>query len=62
MYSDKTWRPLVDFSHFDITQDNYGGMSMFIPLERYDRKGLNYNTTIRQMEWWYAAQLDQLFK
>lgn len=62
MYSDRTWRPLVDFSHFDITQDNYGGMSMFIPLERYDRKGLNYNTTIRQMEWWYAAQLDQLFK
>ena len=45
----------VDFSQFTISEEKYGGMSMFVPLKRYDRNGNSYNTTIRQMGWYHAV-------
>lgn len=43
-------RYLVDFD-FEVDEENYGGMSMFLPLNRYSKIGLNYNSTFRQMSW-----------
>ena len=44
----------IDFS-FDAKKEDYGCMSMFVPLDIYDSKGLSYNKDIRQMEWYWAA-------
>lgn len=46
---------LVDFDDFTVTDDNFGGMSMFVPLNRYNSTKKNYNELIKQMEWYKAA-------
>lgn len=46
---------LVDFDDFTVTDDNFGGMSMFVPLNRYNSTQKNYNELIKQMEWYNAA-------
>lgn len=46
---------LVDFEDFTVTDDNFGGMSMFVPLDRYNSTKKNYNELIKQMEWYKAA-------
>lgn len=40
---------------FDMTEERFGGMSMFVPLSVYDANGYNLNKTILQMAWYYAA-------
>lgn len=46
---------LVNFKDFTVTGDNFGGMSMFVPLERYNTTVKNYNTLIKQTSWYNAA-------
>lgn len=43
---------LVNFRDFDVTEENFGGMSMFIPQEGLQRTD---NQTIKKMGWYYAA-------
>ncbi len=44
----------IDFS-FNAKEEDYGCMSMFVPLDVYDFQGLSYNQDARQMEWYWAA-------
>lgn len=46
---------LVNFDDFTVTDDNFGGMSMFVPLERYNTTKENYNTLIKQTAWYNAV-------
>ncbi len=46
---------LVNFNDFTVTDDNFGGMSMFVPLERYNTTKENYNTLIKQTTWYEAV-------
>ena len=46
---------LVNFDDFTVTDDNFGGMSMFVPLERYNTTTENYNTLIKQTSWYNAV-------
>lgn len=45
----------IDFYDFQLTDNNYGGMSMFIPLEEYTNYYIsdveNLNSSIKQMDW-----------
>lgn len=44
---------------FAVTDDNYGGVSMFIPMDSYDSStSENPNETIKQMSWYYAIGMD----
>ena len=45
----------VNFSDFSVTDERYGGISMFIPLDIYDAKELTFNHTFRQTAWYYAT-------
>ena len=49
-----SFRPNVNFNDFEMTEDYFIGVSMFVPLSRYDRLGLDYNQSIRKMGWWHA--------
>lgn len=50
---------LVSFNDFNLTDESYGGMSMFIPMETYDKYINNHwNQGITQMEWYYATGLN----
>lgn len=40
---------------FDVTEERFGGMSMFVPLQIYDANNYDYNRTIQQMSWYWAA-------
>lgn len=49
----------VDFYDFKVTDDNYGGMSMFVPRIVYQQVfGKDWNKTIAQMQWYYAAGIE----
>lgn len=54
--SDNASKTFVDFT---VTTENYGGVSMFFPLTKYDTsKNLNlynYNQDIKKMQWYYAV-------
>lgn len=43
---------------FNVTWERYGGVSVFVPQRIYDTYGRNYNQTIKQMQWYYAAGVD----
>ena len=45
---------LVTFD-FDVTEERFGGMSMFVPLDIYDDNGYDFNRTIGRMSWYHAA-------
>lgn len=45
---------------FEMTEERFGGISMFIPLERYENSRLNYNETISQMAWYHAVGWSEL--
>ncbi|WP_289220866.1 hypothetical protein, partial [Xylanibacter rodentium] len=51
---------LVDFD-FDMNEEKFGGMSMFVPLEIYDKKGYDFCETIQKMTWYYAAGVDKCY-
>lgn len=48
----RNYVPSVDFT---VTDERYGGLNMFMPQDIYDKKGYNYNQTIKQMQWYYAS-------
>ena len=45
---------------FEVTEERFGGISMFIPLERYKNTKLKYNETINQMAWYHAVGWSEL--
>lgn len=49
-----------NYVNFDFTgsEEDYGGMSMFIPQEIFDTYGTSYNETISNMAWYYAAGIN----
>ena len=44
----------------EITEERFGGVSMFIPLERYENTKLKYNTLIKQTAWYQAVGWSEL--
>lgn len=40
---------------FEMTEERYGGISMFVPLERYNNTLIKYNETINKMAWYHAV-------
>lgn len=49
----------VDFRNFTMSEDLYGGLSMFVPMSEYDRYGYSWNKDIAQMEWHYATGMNK---
>jgi hypothetical protein len=43
---------------FEVTEEKYGGVSMFVPQSWSGY--YQYNRDIKQMEWYYAAGLNQI--
>lgn len=41
----------IDFSSFTISDDNFGGLSMFIPQAGYSQSDINPNSVISKMQW-----------
>ena len=46
---------LVDFNDFEVTEERYGGLSMFVPQAVTKATYYLYNTDIKKMGWYYAA-------
>ena len=45
---------------FTVTDENYGGMSMFFPMEKYNKMTIYLpNERIGEMQWYKAAGIDQ---
>ena len=40
---------------FEMTEERYGGISMFVPLERYNDTRIKYNELIDKMAWYHAV-------
>ncbi len=47
--------PHVNFGDFTVTEEKFGGMSMFFPLAKYASRKHNYNEDIKKMGWYYAV-------
>lgn len=45
----------VYFNDFTVTDDKYGGISMFFPLSKYEKASHPYNEDIKQMQWYQAV-------
>ncbi len=45
----------VNFNDFTITEEKFGGMSMFFPLAKYASASHNYNKDIHKLAWYYAV-------
>lgn len=43
------------FFDFNVTEQRYGGISMFFAKESYDKNGLTYNEDIKKMQWYWAV-------
>lgn len=52
----------VTFSEFNLTEWKYGGMSMFVPMDIYDKRGRNWNRCISKMKWFYATGMNRFYK
>lgn len=48
----------ADYSSFKLTDDNYGGVSIFIPASYYPT---TYKDGIKKMAWYYATGMDEYF-
>ena len=48
------------FRDFNVTAERYGGISMFVPQNRYTTFIQRQNERIKKMEWYSAAGLSQL--
>jgi len=42
------------FADFTVTADNYGGVSMFFPLEKYTGD-VNFNEDVKKLAWYHAV-------
>ena len=51
---DKIWR--YNYSDFTVTEENYHGVSMFVPQDPASGDYAQYNEQIKQMEWYRATQ------
>lgn len=51
-FSRKWMTDIVDFSSFQTEQANFAGVSMFFPLPRYNKIGLDLNKSIKNYRWW----------
>ena len=45
---------------FTITEERFGGISMFVPLERYNNTNFKYNEGIKKMAWYQAVGWSEL--
>lgn len=55
------WQVLgtLDFD-FEVTEERFGGISMFVPLERYEDTLIKYNEGIKKMAWYQAIGWSEL--
>lgn len=55
----KKWQVMgtLDFD-FEVTEERFGGVSMFVPLARYEETLLKYNELIPKMAWYHAVWSD----
>ncbi len=63
-YKSSMWATSFSWpSSFSVNDDNYGGMSMFFPMEIYNyNKNYYPNEKIKNMKWYMAAGLDKYAK
>ena len=45
---------------FNVTENRFGGVSMFIPLERYNHTTYTSNEDIKKMAWYQAVGWSEL--
>ena len=47
----------INFNDFTVSEEKYGGMSMYIPRTFYDEYSYSkhYNSTYHQMQWYHAV-------
>ena len=45
----------INFNDFTVTEERYGGISMFIPQQPGNNSYAQYNQDIKKMAWYYAA-------
>lgn len=48
------------FYDFTVTEEAFGGVSMFFPLEKYNNGTTHYNEDIKKMGWYYAVGWSEL--
>lgn len=50
----------IDFSQFEMTEERYGGVSMFVPQQRSSSNYTKYNQDIRKTAWYWAVHLNEI--
>ncbi len=45
----------VKFSDFKVTEEKFGGVSMFFPMQKYASTTHQYNENIAKLSWYYAV-------
>lgn len=56
--TDKPWD--IHYSDFEMTEERYSGVSMFVPREPSGFNYSHYNTDIQKLAWYYAAGLKDI--
>ena len=56
--TDKSW--FTHYSDFEVTEENYSGVSMFVPQNPYTGYYMSYNAQIKQLSWYFAAALSDI--
>ncbi len=46
--------PEIDWDSFRVTDETFGGLSMFVPLRKYDNLKLPYNSDYKKLAWYRA--------
>jgi hypothetical protein len=52
------YRSYTQYADFEVTEERFGGVSMFIPLERYKETFIKYNELIPKTAWYHAVWSD----
>ena len=45
---------------FEVTEERFGGIGMFVPLARYENTRIKYNEGIKKMAWYHAVGWSEL--
>lgn len=53
-------RSYTQYADFEVTEERYGGVSMFVPLERYKETIFKYNELIPKLAWYHAVGWSEL--
>lgn len=56
--TDKPWN--THYSDFEMTEERYSGVSMFVPQDPSGYDYGHYNDNIRKLSWYYAAGLQEI--